>query len=171
MGVIFRVFSGDKDIYYLVFVMNLEKNIGTHTQRSPKLVSLLFETTKHLSIKRIFCCELLAFILYLCSLKQPDAVGPAMHMGCELLAFILYLCSLKQLENKGKTTISRCELLAFILYLCSLKQHAVREQHPCRGCELLAFILYLCSLKQRVYYFQMYLYVVNCLHLSCIFAL
>ena len=42
------------------------------------------------------CCELLAFILYLCSLKQLKRKIRLFKMGCELLAFILYLCSLKQ---------------------------------------------------------------------------
>ena len=41
-------------------------------------------------------CELLAFILYLCSLKQQQDIVYQGHWGCELLAFILYLCSLKQ---------------------------------------------------------------------------
>ncbi len=41
-------------------------------------------------------CELLAFILYLCSLKQPHLDDGIETFGCELLAFILYLCSLKQ---------------------------------------------------------------------------
>ncbi len=45
--------------------------------------------------------------------------------GCELLAFILYLCSLKQPTNQGAIIKNRCELLAFILYLCSLKQPEV----------------------------------------------
>ena len=43
--------------------------------------------------------------------------------SCELLAFILYLCSLKQPSSDFIFLISCCELLAFILYLCSLKQH------------------------------------------------
>ena len=42
--------------------------------------------------------------------------------GCELLAFILYLCSLKQLPTPEFGEDGCCELLAFILYLCSLKQ-------------------------------------------------
>ena len=42
---------------------------------------------------------------------------------CELLAFILYLCSLKQLGTQVGMSGLGCELLAFILYLCSLKQH------------------------------------------------
>ena len=41
---------------------------------------------------------------------------------CELLAFILYLCSLKQHQGQKDLEKHRCELLAFILYLCSLKQ-------------------------------------------------
>ena len=44
------------------------------------------------------------------------------YLRCELLAFILYLCSLKQLFVFDAAKIQRCELLAFILYLCSLKQ-------------------------------------------------
>ena len=43
--------------------------------------------------------------------------------GCELLAFILYLCSLKQPVIRRERIKKSCELLAFILYLCSLKQH------------------------------------------------
>ena len=43
--------------------------------------------------------------------------------SCELLAFILYLCSLKQRLDGMDNTPLGCELLAFILYLCSLKQH------------------------------------------------
>ena len=39
------------------------------------------------------------------------------------------------------------------------------------SCELLAFILYLCSLKQRNEFHYVGEFVVNCLHLSCIFAL
>ncbi len=64
-----------------------------------------------------------------------------------------------------------CELLAFILYLCSLKQLHPRKEPRQRGCELLAFILYLCSLKQRFDFSLLFDSVVNCLHLSCIFAL
>jgi hypothetical protein len=48
------------------------------------------------SIRKQSSCELLAFILYLCSLKQPTAMLAVPTGGCELLAFILYLCSLKQ---------------------------------------------------------------------------
>ena len=44
------------------------------------------------------------------------------NFGCELLAFILYLCSLKQHQSLAHNRQQRCELLAFILYLCSLKQ-------------------------------------------------
>ena len=40
-----------------------------------------------------------------------------------------------------------------------------------QGCELLAFILYLCSLKQLARRAPVPPLVVNCLHLSCIFAL
>ena len=71
----------------------------------------------------IFSCELLAFILYLCSLKQRSNSLPHTGHSCELLAFILYLCSLKQLRGAGLHQGMGCELLAFILYLCSLKQH------------------------------------------------
>ena len=49
------------------------------------------------------------------------------NYGCELLAFILYLCSLKQLEKAKLNADMGCELLAFILYLCSLKQ--LRQFH------------------------------------------
>ena len=41
---------------------------------------------------------------------------------CELLAFNLYLCSLKQLCVQRQQFDNSCELLAFNLYLCSLKQ-------------------------------------------------
>ena len=44
-------------------------------------------------------------------------------ISCELLAFILYLCSLKQHNLYKPEYLKSCELLAFILYLCSLKQH------------------------------------------------
>ncbi len=64
-----------------------------------------------------------------------------------------------------------CELLAFILYLCSLKQPKWMQDTETRRCELLAFILYLCSLKQPRDDIQRVDDVVNCLHLSCIFAL
>ena len=67
-------------------------------------------------------CELLAFILYLCSLKQHVLQIYEPYLCCELLAFILYLCSLKQLLIFKELTHTSCELLAFILYLCSLKQ-------------------------------------------------
>ncbi len=67
-------------------------------------------------------CELLAFILYLCSLKQRTSLAVLTIDSCELLAFILYLCSLKQLHQVNQTLHLSCELLAFILYLCSLKQ-------------------------------------------------
>ena len=46
----------------------------------------------------------------------------AFNTSCELLAFILYLCSLKQLVVFEDGSFGGCELLAFILYLCSLKQ-------------------------------------------------
>ena len=74
-------------------------------------------------LQRTCRCELLAFILYLCSLKQQYTSKDKELAGCELLAFILYLCSLKQLKRMNITQQQRCELLAFILYLCSLKQH------------------------------------------------
>ena len=64
-----------------------------------------------------------------------------------------------------------CELLAFILYLCSLKQPILQELQRNISCELLAFILYLCSLKQHHRFYEWWYNVVNCLHLSCIFAL
>ena len=91
--------------------------------------------------------------------------------SCELLAFILYLCSLKQPVNKLFLKFLSCELLAFILYLCSLKQQHIDLPSTLRSCELLAFILYLCSLKQPVSLQSIKAIVVNCLHLSCIFAL
>ena len=50
------------------------------------------------------------------------------NISCELLAFILYLCSLKQRQIDNPTVMSGCELLAFILYLCSLKQHYLYQQ-------------------------------------------
>ena len=90
---------------------------------------------------------------------------------CELLAFILYLCSLKQRQTEEGHGDDRCELLAFILYLCSLKQPALSSHLSTVGCELLAFILYLCSLKQLMVTKLFLGLVVNCLHLSCIFAL
>ena len=58
--------------------------------------------------------------------------------GCELLAFILYLCSLKQLRMLLQLLILRCELLAFILYLCSLKQLTARFLDDEGSCELLS---------------------------------
>ena len=67
--------------------------------------------------------------------------------------------------------LTSCELLAFILYLCSLKQHATDANKSQSCCELLAFILYLCSLKQPFAGAATDTAVVNCLHLSCIFAL
>ena len=91
--------------------------------------------------------------------------------SCELLAFILYLCSLKQRRIMVNYLEIGCELLAFILYLCSLKQPRLDSFLVVDGCELLAFILYLCSLKQRIWNETGIKYVVNCLHLSCIFAL
>ena len=90
---------------------------------------------------------------------------------CELLAFILYLCSLKQHNNVVTNIVQGCELLAFILYLCSLKQRVLIASSVRSCCELLAFILYLCSLKQPADFNATALLVVNCLHLSCIFAL
>ena len=92
-------------------------------------------------------------------------------VGCELLAFILYLCSLKQHINPNNSDNIGCELLAFILYLCSLKQRKKEYYFREASCELLAFILYLCSLKQPHLVENTSLQVVNCLHLSCIFAL
>ena len=90
---------------------------------------------------------------------------------CELLAFILYLCSLKQRPGNEGVPLPCCELLAFILYLCSLKQPINTTNLLTRCCELLAFILYLCSLKQLNKVGKRTIKVVNCLHLSCIFAL
>ena len=194
------------------------------------------------------CCELLAFILYLCSLKQQTGLWGLAVDSCELLAFILYLCSLKQpqatylkssyvvnclrlsctfalwnnplpwsrsnrlvvnclrlsctfalwnnsaflaapcnmlwiacvylvpllFETTNACIVSLpqcCELLAFILYLCSLKQPFCWMSFIMNSCELLAFILYLCSLKQLYAIDPFYPCVVNCLRLSCTFAL
>ena len=116
-------------------------------------------------------CELLAFILYLCSLKQlgnkTTNWNPTLWIACIYLVSLLFETTERTLFN----TYDGCELLAFILYLCSLKQqkHVKKRCHKC--CELLAFILYLCSLKQPLRLHGDWFAVVNCLHLSCIFAL
>ena len=83
---------------------------------------MLFETTTLLFLIAGNCCELLAFNLYLCSLKQQDNEMDLCPWGCELLAFNLYLCSLKQRNTACADNNEGCELLAFNLYLCSLKQ-------------------------------------------------
>ena len=141
-------------------------------------------------------CELLAFILYLCSLKQRLNCGCSSVFCCELLAFILYLCSLKQrsLTLFISVTVVNCLHLSCIfalwnnqdinfplgsvlwiacIYLVSLLfETTTRAGGFSRTrCELLAFILYLCSLKQRHDETHHQRVVVNCLHLSCIFAL
>ena len=60
----------------------------------------------------LFSCELLAFILYLCSLKQPYHDRPTYKERCELLAFILYLCSLKQHDMYKTKSHSNLEIVS-----------------------------------------------------------
>ncbi len=145
------------------------------------------------------CCELLAFILYLCSLKQP--VTEAEPSVLELWIACIYLVSLlfetTWYENRPKQRhvvnclhlscifalwnnltiqIERCliccELLAFILYLCSLKQPSNSQSYNLAP--LWIACIYLVSLlfetTQWNYLITLQI-VVNCLHLSCIFAL
>ena len=117
-------------------------------------------------------CELLAFILYLCSLKQHNQFKPTNLLRCELLAFILYLCSLKQPMKWCRPPSTSCELLAFILYLCSLKQpRRYRVRHPHQlwiACIYLVSLLFETTFEPAT---AIKFLVVNCLHLSCIFAL
>ena len=76
------------------------------------LVSLLFETTSWKKTLFWISCELLAFILYLCSLKQHMVISSEPMSGCELLAFILYLRSLKQHDMDKTKSISNLEVVS-----------------------------------------------------------
>ena len=87
------------------------------------LVSLLFETTRQASLQAhdaVVNCLHLSCIFALWN--NHTLIDRYLVVSCELLAFILYLCSLKQPVFATHWHVCGCEFLAFILYLCSLKQ-------------------------------------------------